>query len=74
MREFAQKLKELERERDESLAKVGVLERQLGNMESDRDDCEERIQILQKTLEDTEEGNFLPCKIFKECFGILNYF
>lgn len=64
MRDFAQMLKDIERERDESLAKVGVLQRQLGNMETDRNDCEERIQMLQKTLEDTEEGMVAPLFFF----------
>ena len=56
LRDFAQKLKDLERERDEATAKIGVMQRQLDNLEKDRNDCEERIQSLQKNLEDTEEG------------------
>jgi len=56
MRDFAQKLKDLERERDEAIAKIGVMQRQADNFEKDRNECEERIHMLQKTLEDTEEG------------------
>jgi len=56
LRDFAQKLKDLERERDEAIAKIGVMQRQADNLEKDRNECEERIHMLQKTLEDTEEG------------------
>lgn len=56
LRDFAQKLKNMERERDESVAKVTVLQRQLNDVESDRRECEERIGTIQKNLQDTEEG------------------
>ena len=56
LRDFAQKLKDLERERDEAHAKIGVMQRQIVNLEKDRNECEERVQTLQKNLEDTEEG------------------
>ena len=56
LRDFAQKLKDLERERDEAIAKLGVMQRQAGDLENDRNECEERINTLQKTLEDTEQG------------------
>ena len=58
LRDFAQKLKDLERERDEGYAKVVGLEREVDNLEKDRNECEERLQILQKNLEDTEEGKY----------------
>lgn len=65
LRDFAQKLKDLERERDEAIAKVGAMQRQVVNLEKDRSECEHRIQNLQKSLEDTEEGNLLFEYFFK---------
>ena len=56
LRDFAQKLKDLERERDEATAKVVAMQRQVVNLEKDRSECEDRVQTLQKNLEDTEEG------------------
>lgn len=59
LRDFAQKLKDLERERDEAIAQCGGLERQLVDLENDRNECEQRVQTLQKNLQDTEEGKTL---------------
>ena len=56
LRDFAQKLKDLERERDEAIAKANGLQRQLVSLENDRNECEQRVQTLQKNLQDTEEG------------------
>lgn len=56
LREFSQKHKEFEKERDEALAKVSFLEKQIENLENERNECEERMHTLQKNLQDTEEG------------------
>ena len=58
LRDFAQKLRDFERERDEAYAQVSSLQRQLSEMESDRNDCEQRLQTLQKTLEESENGMY----------------
>lgn len=68
LRDFAQKLKDLERERDEATAKVVAMQRQVVNLEKDRSECEHRVQTLQKTLEDTEEGASLNFFFFTDVF------
>ncbi|XP_047137825.1 rootletin [Hydra vulgaris] len=55
LREFAQKFKDLEHERDEALINIGGLQRQLENLEMDRLDYENRLSVLQKSLQDTAE-------------------
>ena len=59
LRDFAQKLKDLERERDEARAQVNSLQRQLSEIEQDRNDCEQRLTSVQKTLEESLEGTFI---------------
>ena len=56
LRDYAQKMKEVERERDELTAKNAGLQRQLATLEKDRNECEQRVQTLQKALQETEEG------------------
>ena len=59
LRDFAQKLRDYERERDEALAQVNSLQRQLSEIEDDRNECERRVQTLQKALQESENGTFL---------------
>ena len=56
LRDYAQKMKEVERERDELTAKNAGLQRQMATLEKDRNECEQRVQTLQKALQETEEG------------------
>lgn len=56
LRDFAQKLRDFERERDEALAQVSSLQRQLSEVENDRNECEKRVQTLQKALQESENG------------------
>lgn len=59
LRDFAQKLRDYERERDEALAQVNSLQRQLSEVEDDRNECEKRVQTLQKALQESENGSLM---------------
>lgn len=69
LRDFAQQLRDYERERDEAFAQVNSLQRQLSEMEADRNECEKRVQTLQKALEESENGKpiirFISVSSFK---------
>lgn len=56
LRDFAQSMKEAERERDESTAKAGNLQRALAEMEEEKAHADQRLQALQKSLGEAEEG------------------
>ena len=56
LRDFAQQLRDYERERDEAFAQVNSLQRQLSEVEDDRNECEKRVQTLQKALQESENG------------------
>lgn len=56
LRDFAQSMKEAERERDEAMAKLNNLQRAMEEMAEDKAQTEERLQTLQKSLGEAEEG------------------
>lgn len=58
LRDFAQSMKEAERERDESMAKTNNLQRALAEMEEEKAHTDQRLQALQKSLGEAEEGTF----------------
>ena len=58
LRDFAQSMKEAERERDESMAKTGNLQRALAEMEEEKAHTDQRLQALQKSLGEAEEGMY----------------
>lgn len=59
LRDFAQSMKEAERERDESIGKANNLQRALAEMEEEKAHADQRLQALQKSLGEAEEGTFL---------------
>lgn len=59
LRDFAQSMKEAERERDESTAKANNLQRALAEMEEEKAHADQRLQALQKSLGEAEEGTLL---------------
>ena len=61
LRDFAQSMKEAERERDESMAKAGNLQRALAVMEEEKAHTDQRLQALQKSLGEAEEGTYCCC-------------
>lgn len=58
LRDFAQSMKEAERERDESMAKAGNLQRALAEMEEEKAHTDQRLLALQKSLGEAEEGMY----------------
>ena len=64
LRDFAQKLRDYERERDEALAQVNSLQRQFAEVENDRNECERRVQTLQKALQESENGIFYSFALY----------
>ena len=56
LRDFAQSMKEAERERDESMTKANNLQRALAEMEEEKAHTDQRLQALQKSLGEAEEG------------------
>ena len=56
LRDFAQSMKEAERERDEAMAKVNNLQRAMDEIAEDKAETEQRLQALQKSLGEAEEG------------------
>lgn len=59
LRDFAQSMKEAERERDESMTKANNLQRALAEMEEEKAHTDQRLQALQKSLGEAEEGLLL---------------
>jgi rootletin len=57
LRDFAQQLKDTTREKEETEARMGQLQRALTEVEEDRARIEGRLQALQKSLGDSDEGN-----------------
>ena len=60
LRDFAQGMKEAEREREEALAKVSNLQRLTSELEEEKGHAEHRLQALQKSLGEAEEGTKFP--------------
>ena len=56
LRDFAQQLKDSEREKEEALTRASQLQRALSEVEEDRARVEGRLQALQKSLGDSDEG------------------
>lgn len=56
LREFVQNLANTERERDDALAEINSLRRNLNEMTETHSRTEQRLLQLQKTLTEAEEG------------------
>ena len=56
LRDFAQSMKEAERERDEAMSKANNLQRAVAAMEEEKGHTEQRLLALQKSLGEAEEG------------------
>ena len=62
LRDFAQSMKEAERERDEAMSKANNLQRAVAAMEEEKEHTEQRLLALQKSLGEAEEGMLI--KVF----------
>ena len=56
LRDFAQNIKDAERERDEAIARSNNLQRVVSELEEERAVMDQRMQALQKGLGEAEEG------------------
>lgn len=59
LRDFAQSMKEAERERDEATAKANNLQRAVAELGEEKAHTEQRLQALQKSLGEAEEGTLV---------------
>ncbi len=57
LREFVQNLVNVERERDDAIAEINQLKRNLNELQETHNLTEARLFQLQKTLTEAEEGN-----------------
>ena len=69
LRDFAQSMKEAERERDEAMAKANNLQRALEEMNEEKAHTEQRLQALQKSLGEAEEGELVVFELIKKNFN-----
>lgn len=59
LREFVQNLANTERERDDALAEINSLRRNINDINETYNRTEQRLMLLQKTLTEAEEGIFV---------------
>jgi septal ring factor EnvC (AmiA/AmiB activator) len=64
LREFVQNLANTERERDDAIAEINSLRRNLTEMSEAHNRTEQRLLQLQKTLTEAEEGIFLRFQFY----------
>ena len=65
LRDFAQSMKEAERERDEAMAKANNLQRAVEEMGEEKAQTEQRLQALQKSLGESEEGTLISLSVIR---------